>query len=156
MTIDSQMPEKISAWPHNMGMHEGHGSWNPDGCTLQGNETQYIRGDTAHAMAAVVAQNAMMLLLEGLRKGALDSEMGHKIIDEIFAPAIPDYIATVAANASKALADRDKLTWSTGLIAAHDAMKVALEAQEADGNCHGTAIAAAQNAIAALNKEPEV
>ena len=39
-----------------------------------------------------LARKAMKLMLEGIRKAALDTEMGHYIIDDIFYPAIDSYI----------------------------------------------------------------
>ncbi|MFV1627978.1 hypothetical protein VWY34_15520 [Phaeobacter sp. JH20_02] len=39
-----------------------------------------------------VARKAMGLMLEGIRKGGLDTEMGHHLIDDIFYPAIDSYI----------------------------------------------------------------
>lgn len=38
------------------------------------------------------ARKAMTLMLEGIRKAALDTELGHSIIDDIFYPAIDGYI----------------------------------------------------------------
>lgn len=45
-----------------------------------------------------VARAAMSLMLEGIRKGALDTEGGHQIIDNIFYPAVDAYIDAALAE----------------------------------------------------------
>ena len=49
---------------------------------------QYIRADQADA----VTRRALILMLEGIKKAALDTGYGHWALREIFYPAVDDYI----------------------------------------------------------------